>query len=35
LSQRPWVLATALLGPLVVAIVVLAWLLLRRHAGSP
>jgi serine/threonine protein kinase len=33
LSQRPWALAAALLGPLAVALVVLLVLLLRRHAG--
>ena len=33
--QRPWVLATAMLAPLVIAILVLSFLLLRGHAGSP
>jgi serine/threonine-protein kinase len=35
LFQRPWALATAMLAPLLIAIVVLSVLLLRRHAGSP
>ena len=35
LFQRPWVLATALLSPLVIGILVLSFLLLRRHAGAP
>ena len=33
--QRPWVLATAMLAPLLIAIAVLTVLLLRRHAGGP
>jgi serine/threonine protein kinase len=32
--QRPWVLAAALLGPVVIGITILLCLLLRRHAGS-
>jgi len=35
LFQRPWVLAAAMLSPLLVAVVVLSFLLLRRHVGSP
>ena len=35
LFQRPWVLATALLAPLVIGILVLSFLLLRRHVGAP
>lgn len=35
LFQRPWVVATAMLAPLLVAIAVLTALLLRRHAGAP
>ena len=33
LTQRPWVLAAALLSPLAVVLVVLLVLVLRRHAG--
>ena len=33
--QRPWVLTAAMLGPLVVAALVLAILLLRRHGSGP
>jgi serine/threonine-protein kinase len=35
LFQRPWVLAAALLAPLVVGFLVLSFLLLRRHVGAP
>jgi serine/threonine-protein kinase len=35
LFQRPWVLATAMLAPLALGIIVVSLLLLRRHAGSP
>jgi serine/threonine-protein kinase len=35
LLQRPWVLATALLAPLLIGILLLSFLLLRRHIGSP
>jgi serine/threonine-protein kinase len=35
LFQRPWVLAVALLSPLVIGFLVLSFLLLRRHAGAP
>jgi serine/threonine protein kinase len=35
LFQRPWVLATALLAPVLIAIVALSVLLLRRHLGAP
>ena len=31
LFQRPWFLAFAMLSPLVIAIIVLGWLLARRH----
>src|SRR5262249_35006253 len=34
LFQRPWVLATALLGPVVLAILTLVFLLIQRH-GHP
>jgi serine/threonine-protein kinase len=33
--QRPWVLATTLLAPLLIGILVLSFLLLRRHVGAP
>ncbi len=33
--QRPWILVAALLGPLIVAILILLGLLVRSHAGSP
>ena len=33
--QRPWVLAAALLAPLVIGFLVLSFLLLRRHVGAP
>jgi serine/threonine-protein kinase len=33
--QRPWVLAVALLSPLVLGFLVLSLLLLRRHVGAP
>jgi serine/threonine-protein kinase len=33
--QRPWALAVALLGPLLIGILVLSFLLLRQHAGVP
>jgi serine/threonine-protein kinase len=35
LFQRPWVLAAALLTPLVIGFLVLSFLLLRRHVGAP
>jgi serine/threonine-protein kinase len=35
LFQRPWVLATAMLAPLLIGILVLSFLLLRRHVGAP
>jgi len=35
LFQRPWVLAAALLAPLLIGILVLSFLLLRRYVGSP
>jgi len=35
LFQRPWVLAAALLSPLVIGFLVLSFLLLRRHLGAP
>ena len=35
LFQRPWVLAMALLSPLLIGILVLSSLLLRRHLGAP
>jgi len=35
LSQRPWVLALAMLAPLLIAILALSFLLLRRHVGAP
>jgi serine/threonine protein kinase len=35
LFQRSWVLAAALLAPLLIGVLVLSVLLLRRHAGSP
>jgi len=35
LLQRPWVLATGMLAPLTVAIVIMLVLLLKRHAGAP
>ena len=35
LFQRPWVLATAMLAPLALGIIVVSLLLLRRHVGSP
>lgn len=35
LFQRPWVLAAALLSPLVIGFLVLSFLLLRRHVGAP
>ena len=35
LSQRPWVLAVAMLAPLLIAILVLSVLLLRRHFAAP
>jgi serine/threonine-protein kinase len=35
LFQRPWVLATSMLAPLFIGIVVLSLLLLRRHVGAP
>jgi len=35
LLQRPWVVAVAMLAPLLIAILVLSVLPLRRHAGSP
>jgi serine/threonine-protein kinase len=35
LSQRPWVLAVAMLAPLLIAILVLSLLLVRRHLGAP
>jgi serine/threonine-protein kinase len=35
LFQRPWVLTAAMLAPLLIAVLVLSFLLLRRHAGSP
>ena len=33
--QRPWVLATAMLAPILVAIAVLTVLLVRKHLGAP
>ena len=35
LFQRPWVLATAMLAPLLIGILVLSFLLLRQHVGAP
>ncbi len=35
LSERPWALAAAMLAPLVIAVVVLSFLLLRRHGAGP
>jgi serine/threonine-protein kinase len=35
LLQRPWVVATAMLAPLLIAVVVLSFLLLRRHVVAP
>jgi len=35
LSRRPWVLAAAMLAPLLIAILVLSLLLVRRHLGAP
>jgi serine/threonine protein kinase len=35
LFQRPWVIVTAMLAPLLIAITIMTVLLLRRHAGSP
>ncbi len=35
LLHRPWVLAVALLGPVVIGIAILLCLLIRRHAGVP
>jgi serine/threonine protein kinase len=35
LFQRPWVLATAMLAPLLLMVLALSVLLLRRHAGAP
>jgi serine/threonine-protein kinase len=35
LSQRPWVLAATMLVPLLVAVLVLSFLLLRRNMGAP
>jgi serine/threonine-protein kinase len=35
LLQRPWVLALAMLAPLAIGILILLFLLLRRHAGAP
>jgi hypothetical protein len=33
--QRPWVLATDMLGPLAVGIAILLVLLIRRHISTP
>jgi serine/threonine protein kinase len=35
LFQRPWMLAAALLSPLVIGFLVLSFLLFRRHVGAP
>jgi len=35
ISQRPWVLAVAMLAPLLIAVLVLSFLLLRRNMGTP
>jgi serine/threonine-protein kinase len=35
LFQRPWILATAMLAPLFIGIIVISFLLLRRHVGAP
>jgi serine/threonine-protein kinase len=35
LFQRPWVLATVMLAPLLIGILVLSFLLLRGHVGAP
>ena len=35
LLQRPWMLAVAMLAPLAIGILILSFLLLRRHAGAP
>jgi serine/threonine-protein kinase len=35
LLQRPWMLAVALLAPLAIGIMILLFLLLRRHTGAP
>jgi hypothetical protein len=35
LFQRPWFLATAMLSPLLIAVVVMLLLVLRQHAAVP
>lgn len=35
LFQRPWILALAMLAPLAIGILILSFLLIRRHAGAP
>jgi len=35
LFQRPWFVATAMLVPLLIAVVVMFWLVLRQHAAVP
>jgi hypothetical protein len=35
LLQRPWALAAAMLGPLLIGIGILLWLLFRQHPGIP